>query len=105
MLVPGEAIAAIGWELYDWGRGGSDTQVANALCGRKIIASCAGNGEVEFARKEVELWVRDRCSGCRPMDLDVLQDVFKFCAHTDVGRAAVTWRWAEDGESVSPTPG
>jgi hypothetical protein len=79
--------------------------VANALCGRKIIASCAGNGEVEFARKEVELWVRDRCSGCRPMDLDVLQDVFKFCAHTDVGRAAVTWRWAEDGESVSPTPG
>jgi hypothetical protein len=105
MLQQGEAIAAIGWSLYDWGRGGSPNQVENALCGRKIIASCAGNGEVGFDRKEVELWVRDRCAACRPMDLDVLKDVFKFCANPEVGRAAVTWRWAEDGESVSPTSG
>jgi len=105
MLMHGEVIAAIGWQLYDWGRGGSPGQKENALCGRKIIASCAGNGEVGFDRKEVELWVRDRCAACRPMDLDVLDDVFKFCAHKDVGTAAVTWRWAEDGESVSPTAG
>ncbi|OAL48041.1 hypothetical protein IQ07DRAFT_656484 [Pyrenochaeta sp. DS3sAY3a] len=100
-LVPREALAAIGWEVFDFGRGGS-VSGKSKFCGRRIRAWCGGegegdaDGEGEGERKEVSLWVRDRCAGCRPQDLDVLADVFPFCAHLDVGRARVRWVWAED---------
>ena len=68
-------------------------------CGRKIVAWCdvdkKGDGEKESS--EIMLWVRDRRAGCRPQDLDVLEGVFPFCNHVDVGKARVSWMWVEDG--------
>ncbi|KAF1843590.1 uncharacterized protein K460DRAFT_148107 [Cucurbitaria berberidis CBS 394.84] len=90
-----EALAAIGWKLFDFGRAGT-INGTSALCGRKILAWCQRK---DGTKNEVNVWVRDRCAGCRPQDLDVLTDVFPFCTNPDVGRAAVSWRWVEDGET------
>ncbi|CAO2652932.1 Nn.00g023430.m01.CDS01 [Neocucurbitaria sp. VM-36] len=98
-LQPNEAAVAIGWELFDYTNAMQKKWPENSLCGRKIVAWCERNadGDGEKERSEVSLWVRDRCAGCRPQDLDVLDGVFPFCNDVGVGRAPVTWNWVEDG--------
>lgn len=79
-----EAIVAINWEIFDNAR--AVATGISGLCGRSMKAWC-GNSE------KITLWVRDRCEGCRPQDIDVIRDVFPFCTHTGVGRTSVTWSW------------
>lgn len=93
MLQHDEAMVAISYQLFDFGRAGAITG-PSAFCGRKIVAWCDTD---EGDGGEVELWVRDRCTGCRAQDLDVLEEGFPFCGtDSKVGRAAVSWKWAED---------
>jgi hypothetical protein len=52
--------------------------------------------------KSLIVRVRDQCDAPRPMDVDLVQNVFDaMIMPTGIGRIVVTWRWLRDDE----TPG
>jgi hypothetical protein len=44
------------------------------------------------------MYVRDRCAGCRPQDLEVLEWAFGMCANSKLRGVHAWWKWVEDGE-------
>lgn len=61
---------------------------ANPLCGKKIRVRRDG--------KSVDLTVVDRCTGCKPTDIDTTRSVFADMADIDEGRVTMDWSWLED---------
>ena len=84
-------IVAVAHSLYDAVQTGSDPN-QNPLCGRKIRARRVKEGSGE---RSVDLTVVDRCTGCKPTDLDVSLSVFETLADQDLGRVQVTWNWLD----------
>lgn len=84
-------IVAVAHSLYDALQTGSDPN-QNPLCGRKIRAKRVKEGVGE---RSVDLTVVDRCTGCKPTDIDVSLSVFKQLADQDLGRVDVQWNWLD----------
>jgi hypothetical protein len=84
-------IVAVAHSLFDAVQTGSDPN-ANPLCGRKIRASRVKEGVGE---RSVDLTVVDRCTGCKPTDIDVSLSVFEKLADEDLGRVDVSWNWLD----------
>jgi len=82
-----DRIVAVSHFLFDAVRTGSDPNT-NPLCGKKIRA--------RRDNKSVDLTVVDRCTGCKPTDLDVTVDSFTLLANVDLGRVKMEWSWLED---------
>jgi hypothetical protein len=93
ILKHNEEAVAIGWEIYDFGRASGALWPNNSFCGRKLKAWC--DDPEGGAERQMVLYVRDRCAGCRPQDPDVLEGAFGMCANSGVGRAHVRWKWIE----------
>lgn len=93
LIIAREAVVAIGWELFDSGRPNGQSSGQSSLCNRKIHATCLTSDNVT---REGNFTVRDRCTGCRPQDIDVPDDVYHWCTPSAVGRAPVTWAWLPD---------
>ncbi|KAF2278720.1 uncharacterized protein EI97DRAFT_217290 [Westerdykella ornata] len=81
-------IVAISHFTFDAVQTGSDPN-QNVLCGRRIRAQRANNGKTV----SVDLTVVDRCTGCKPTDIDVSPSAFDKLAQRDLGRVPVTWAW------------
>ncbi len=64
---------------------------ANPLCGQKIRATRFY--QEKGGQRSVDLTVVDRCTGCKPTDLDVSTGVFQQLAPIASGRVDVTWAW------------
>ena len=82
-----DAICAVSHILYDAVSVGSNPN-ANPLCGKKIRIRRDG--------KSMDLTVVDRCTGCKPTDIDTTRSVFGDMANIDQGRVDVEWSWLED---------
>ncbi|KAK0642980.1 RlpA-like double-psi beta-barrel-protein domain-containing protein-containing protein, partial [Cercophora newfieldiana] len=89
-----DAICAVAWELFDaagpnLASGGNPNQ--NPLCGKWIRvtrSSEGGKGNVS-----VNVKVVDRCTGCKPTDLDLSLGVFGQLAEVNSGRVKGSWQW------------
>jgi hypothetical protein len=82
----GENIVAVSHLLFDAVSRGSDPN-QNPLCGKMIRA--------RRSTGSVDLRVVDRCTGCKPRDLDITEKVFARLASVEVGRVDVEWSWLE----------
>jgi len=82
-----DKIVAISHTVFDAVSVGSNPN-ADPLCGKKIRA--------RRDNKSVDLTVVDRCTGCKPTDLDVTIDTFAMLADVNLGRVSVEWNWLED---------
>lgn len=82
-----DSICAVSHYIFDAVSVGSNPN-ANPLCGKKIRARRNG--------KSVDLTVVDRCTGCKPTDIDTTRGVFADMAIIDEGRVDVEWSWLED---------
>jgi len=80
-----DMIVAIAWELFD-SKGGANPNL-NPFCGRKIRAKRVGKAN------GVEVTVVDRCTGCKPTDLDFSPGAFKGIAEEWEGRVGIEWAW------------
>ncbi|KAF2433545.1 hypothetical protein EJ08DRAFT_694434 [Tothia fuscella] len=85
-------VVAISHLVFDAVQHGSNPN-ANPLCGKKIRAS--RYNERAKAQRSVDLLVVDRCTGCKPDDIDVTTSVFDQLAERDLGRTQVTWAWLD----------
>jgi hypothetical protein len=84
-------IVAVAHSLFDAVQTGSDPN-ANPLCGRRIRAQRVKEGVGE---RSVDLTVVDRCTGCKPTDIDVSLTVFERLADEALGRVDVEWNWLD----------
>jgi len=85
-----QLVVAIAWELFDGlgkGTAGEFNPNRNPVCGRRIRARRAGRTDA------VEVTVVDRCTGCKPQDLDFSPAAFARVAEEWEGRVAVEWAW------------
>ena len=82
----GDNIVAVSHFLFDAVSTGSDPN-QNPLCGKTIRARRTAGS--------VDLKVVDRCTGCKPRDLDVTEKTFAKIASVDRGRVDVEWSWLE----------
>ncbi|KAF8242948.1 hypothetical protein K440DRAFT_615091 [Wilcoxina mikolae CBS 423.85] len=80
-----DMIVAIAWQLFD-SKGGPNPNL-NPFCGRKIRAKRIGKST------GVEVTVVDRCTGCKPQDLDFSPGAFKGIAEEWEGRVGIEWAW------------
>ncbi|KAL0933645.1 uncharacterized protein CTRU02_210444 [Colletotrichum truncatum] len=60
----------------------------NLLCGKKIRIRREGEGSVDVT-------VVDRCTGCKPTDLDMSPAAFQRLADKAEGRVTGTWSWLD----------
>ncbi|KAI5777980.1 RlpA-like double-psi beta-barrel-protein domain-containing protein-containing protein [Geopyxis carbonaria] len=81
-----EMVAAVSWRVWDAVQVGGNPNT-NPLCGRKIRVRRAGR------RGAVEVTVVDRCTGCRPEDVDMSIAAFEIVAEEVEGRVGVEWAW------------
>jgi hypothetical protein len=86
-----ENIAAISHVVFDAAQIGANPN-NNPLCGRKIWVT---RQKTPGAAKNVslEVTVVDRCTGCKPQDLDFSMSVFEKLAEQWQGRVLVSWAW------------
>lgn len=82
-----DAIVAVSHLVFDAVSVGSNPN-ANPLCGKKIRA--------RRDNKSIDLTVVDRCTGCKPTDIDTTMSVFADLASIAQGRVSVSWSWLED---------
>ncbi|KAK4163095.1 RlpA-like double-psi beta-barrel-protein domain-containing protein-containing protein [Cladorrhinum sp. PSN259] len=86
-----DTIAAVGHELFDGAakdrKVGVNNPNANPLCGMSIRVM-RGDG-----RREVEVRVVDRCTGCGARDLDLSLGAFDEIGEMDEGRVEGKWEW------------
>ena len=85
-----QMVVAIAWDLFDHmgkGTAGEFNPNLNPVCGRKIRARRAGH------TKAVEVTVVDRCTGCKPQDLDFSPTAFNAVAEEWEGRVGIEWAW------------
>lgn len=66
---------------------------ANPLCGRMVRATRFN--EEAGAERSVDLKVVDRCTGCKPEDIDTTLGAFERLASEVDGRVDVRWAWLE----------
>ncbi|KAH7120977.1 RlpA-like double-psi beta-barrel-protein domain-containing protein-containing protein [Dendryphion nanum] len=86
---PNEAVVAVSHYTFDAVQKGSNPN-NNPLCGKKIRAQRVNE---EGKTVSIDVTVVDRCTGCKPTDLDVSPAMFKKMAHPDLGRVKTTWAW------------
>lgn len=83
-------IVAVSHLLYDAAAEKAGTGAnpnANPLCGKRIAI------ETREGKEAIQVTVVDRCTGCKPRDLDVPLAVFKRLAEEERGRVEMKWRW------------
>ncbi|KAJ5091985.1 hypothetical protein NUU61_006855 [Penicillium alfredii] len=81
-----DMVCAVSHVLFDAASKGSNPN-QNPLCGMKI--------RVRRGWQSVDVKVVDRCLGCKEMDLDVTEAVFKKLADLNQGRVLMEWAWLE----------
>lgn len=82
-----DSICAVSHILFDAVSTSSNPNV-NPLCGKRVRIRREG--------KSIDLTVVDRCTGCKPTDIDTTRSVFTDLANIDDGRVDVEWSWLED---------
>lgn len=82
-----DKIVAVSHLVFDAVSAGSNPN-NNPLCGKKIRA--------RRNNRSVDLTVVDRCTGCKPTDIDVTVNIFATLADVDQGRVTVEWNWLQD---------
>ena len=82
-----DKIVAVSHLVFDAVSVGSNPN-NNPLCGKKIRA--------RRNNRSVDLTVVDRCTGCKPTDIDVTVNIFATLAEVDQGRVTVEWNWLQD---------
>lgn len=85
-----DAVVAISHFLWDKNQVGSNPNT-NSFCGKKIRAQRVDERTGKLA--SVDLTVIDRCTGCKPTDLDVSPAMFNKLAAPALGRVNVEWAW------------
>jgi hypothetical protein len=83
-------IAAISHIIFDAAQVGANPN-NNPLCGRKIWVTRQKSAGAKNVSVEVK--VVDRCTGCKPQDLDFSLSVFEKLAEQWQGRVLVSWAW------------
>ncbi|KAJ5057756.1 RlpA-like double-psi beta-barrel-protein domain-containing protein-containing protein [Bipolaris maydis] len=86
----GDPVVAVSHILWDKNQVGANPNT-NSLCGRKIRAHRVDERTGKDA--SIDVTVIDRCTGCKPTDLDVSPAMFKKLADPDLGRVKVEWAW------------
>lgn len=84
-----DAVVAVSHITFDAVQKGSNPNT-NPLCGKKIRAQRVNE---EGKTVSIDVTVVDRCTGCKPTDIDVSPAMFKKMAHPDLGRVKTTWAW------------
>lgn len=84
-----DAVVAVSHITFDAVQKGSNPN-SNPLCGKKIRAQRVNE---EGKTVSIDVTVVDRCTGCKPTDIDVSPAMFKKMAHPDLGRVKTTWAW------------
>lgn len=84
-----DAVVAVSHLTFDAVQKGSNPN-SNPLCGKKIRAQRVNE---EGKTVSIDVTVVDRCTGCKPTDIDVSPAMFKKMAHPDLGRVRTTWAW------------
>ncbi|KAF3483767.1 riboflavin aldehyde-forming enzyme [Arthroderma uncinatum] len=79
-----QAVCAVSEKLYDAASVGPNPN-ANPLCGLKL--------RLRRNNKSVDVTVVDRCTACKPTDIDVSISVFEQLALSAEGRVDVEWAW------------
>ena len=82
----GENIVSVSYLLFDAASTSSNPN-QNPLCGKFVRA--------RRTTGSVDLKVVDRCTGCKPRDLDITKKTFAKLANVDLGRVDVEWSWLE----------
>jgi hypothetical protein len=94
--VNGDKIVAVSHLLFD-AAGSSSSKGGNSnnnpLCGRMLRATRFDTERGQ--ERSVDLKVVDRCTGCRPEDLDVTEETFEGMASVGLGRVDVRWAWLQ----------
>jgi hypothetical protein len=86
-----DAIVAVSWETFDAAGGGNMNPNANPLCGKKIrVERDYGGGK---GNRSIDVTVVDRCTGCKPTDLDLSYSAFDVLAERALGRVTGSWAW------------
>jgi len=91
-----DLICAISWELYGLSTfllTNEDSKYTpnpndNPFCNRRIRATRKKEGEGNVT---IDVTVVDRCTGCKPFDLDFSPGAFRMMADQSLGRVDVTW--------------
>lgn len=65
----------------------------NPFCYRKIRATRKREGQT--GNVSVDVTVVDRCTGCKPLDLDFSPGAFELMADQALGRVDVTWAFLD----------
>jgi len=92
----GEAICAVAWELFDAASPSGGNPNNNPLCKKRIRVTRNLDGDPSRGNFTVDVMVVDRCTGCKPTDLDLSPSVFNQLAQQDKGRVRGTWQWLEE---------
>ncbi|RPB08816.1 hypothetical protein P167DRAFT_528082 [Morchella conica CCBAS932] len=85
-----EAIVAVSHVVFDAVQVGSNPN-ANPLCGTKVWATRVR--EETGKNVSVVATVVDRCTGCKPGDLDFSLGLFEQLAAKELGRVMISWSW------------
>ncbi|OLN86231.1 Papain inhibitor [Colletotrichum chlorophyti] len=83
----GDMIVSVSHYVWDEIQSGGNPN-NNPLCGKKIRVRRDGEGSVDVT-------VVDRCTGCKPTDLDLSPAAFDRLANRDEGRVTGTWSWLD----------
>ncbi|KAK1584925.1 RlpA-like double-psi beta-barrel-protein domain-containing protein-containing protein [Colletotrichum navitas] len=82
-----DMIVSVSHYLWDAVQSGGNPN-NNPLCGKKIRVRRDAEGSVDVT-------VVDRCTGCKPTDLDLSPAGFERLADKDEGRVKGTWSWLD----------
>lgn len=85
-----DAVVAVSHIIWDKNQVGGNPNT-NSFCGKKIRAQRVDERTSKLA--SIDVTVIDRCTGCKPTDLDVSPAMFKKLADPDLGRVKVDWAW------------
>lgn len=84
-----DAICAVSHLLWDAMQVGGNPNT-NTLCGRKLRVRRDVEG---VGPRTVDVTVVDRCTGCKPNDIDLSPSIFNQLAKEEQGRVVGTWAW------------